>query len=195
MTPKDGLRKLAGGRKTVRRFRHEAPPLEDLLYALEVAKEAPSGMNAQPWRFLVVDSPELKGRIRAACEAAERAFHAKVAGEWGEWLREKGFTPEKPFLTEAPYLVLVFARAEAPFWLQSVWLAIGYLLLALEERGLGTVTYTPPDPKAIGELVGAPEGHKLQTILPVGFPADPKPKYHRKGVEEVVAFNRFPTEA
>jgi len=186
---------LALRRKTVRKFGPEVPRREDVLYALEAAKEAPSGMNAQPWRFLVVDSPELKEMIRVACEAAERAFHAKVRGEWGEWLREKGFTPDKPFLTEAPYLILVFARAEAPFWLQSTWLAIGYVLLALEERGLSTVTYTPPDPKAIGELVGAPGGYKLQTILPVGLPADPKPKYQRKGLEEVVAFNRFPTEA
>ena len=185
------LLELAKSRKTVRRFRAEAPPREDLLYAIEVAKEAPSGMNAQPWHFLVVDEPKLKEEIRAACEAAERVFYGRVSGKWRQWLSERNFSPEKPFLSGAPYLILVFAKATAPFWLQSSWLAVGYLLLALEERGLGTVTYTPPDPKAIAKLVGAPTDYKLQTILPVGYPDDPKPKYPRKGLREVTSFNRF----
>lgn len=194
MDKEKALLEVARGRKTVRRFRPQIPPREDVLYALEVAKEAPSGRNAQPWHFLLVDDRELKGEIRAACEAAERAFYAKVSGEWREWLRERGFSPEKPFLTQAPYLILVFGRATAPYWFQSVWLAMGYLLLALEERGLGTVTYTPPDPRAIAVLVGASPGYKLQTILPVGYPDDPKPKYPRKDLREVVSFNRFPPD-
>ncbi|NJE08632.1 nitroreductase family protein [Thermococcus sp. M39] len=182
---------LAKRRKTVRKFLSEKPPLSDVMRAIEAAKEAPSGMNAQPWHFVVIDDDWLKGRIRGLCEIEERKFYEKVSGKLGEWLKEKGFSPEKPFLSEAPYLVLVFGYTKAPYWLQSTWIAVGYFLLALEELGLGTVTYTPPNPRAVEKLLNAPKDYKLQVILPVGYPADPKPKYERKKLEEVVSFNRF----
>lgn len=182
---------LARRRKTVRKFLPERPPEEDVLRAIAAAKEAPSGMNAQPWKFVVVDDDWLKGEIRRLCERSEVEFYRKVSGELGEWLSEKGFTPEKPFLTDAPYLILVFGNTKAPYWLQSTWISVGYFLLALEELGLGTVTYTPPNPRPVERLLGAPKHYKLQTILPVGYPADPKPKYGRKSLEEVVSFNEF----
>jgi len=185
------LLKLARRRKTVRQFLPERPPVEKVLQAIEAAKEAPSGMNVQPWHFVLVSNPGLKRKIREVCEEAERKFYAKVSDDWEEWLTEKGFTPEKPFLKEAPYLILVFGRANAPYWIQSTWIAIGYLLLALEEQGLGTVTYTPLDPKPVQELIEALKPYKLQTILPVGYPDDAKPKYARKALEEVVSFDRF----
>ena len=182
---------LARRRKTVRKFRPERPPMEDLLKAIRAAKEAPSGMNAQPWKFVVVDDEWLKGRIRELCEAEERKFYSKTRGDLMAWLRSEGFRPEKPFLSEAPYLVLVFGYTKAPYWLQSTWIAVGYLLLALEELGLGTVTYTPPNPKPVEQLFSAPPDYRLQTILPVGYPADPAPKRRRRKLEEVVSFNGF----
>jgi len=185
------LVELARGRRTVRRFSSRPPPVTAILRAIEAAKEAPSGMNAQPWHFLVVTDPGIKRGIREACEAVERRFHARVQGKLKGWLAETGITPEKPFLTNAPFLILVFARTDAPYWLQSTWLAIGYLLLALEEEGLGTVTYTPPDPTPVQTLLSAPMVYKLQTILPVGYPTDPKPKYPRKALAEVATLNGF----
>ncbi|USS40172.1 nitroreductase family protein [Thermococcus aggregans] len=173
------------------KFKKERFPIEKLLRAIEAAKEAPSGMNAQPWHFLIVESDKMKGKIREVCEEGEKRFYEKMKGKLGEWLQEKGFTWEKPFLSEAPYLVLVFADVRAPFAVQSTWLAVGYLLLALEEEGLSTVTYTPPTPKEIEELVNAPKHYKLQTILPVGYPNDEKPKYERKSLEDVIVFEKF----
>jgi nitroreductase len=182
---------LARRRKTARKFLPDKPPMEDVLRAVETAKEAPSGMNAQPWRFVVVDDDWLKVKIREACEREEEKFYARTKGDLMAWLKAEGFRAEKPFLSEAPYLILVFGHTKNPYWLQSTWIAVGYLLLALEELGLGTVTYTPPNPKPIEELLNAPKDYRLQTILPVGYPADPKPKYERRKLEEVVSFNGF----
>ena len=182
---------LAKKLKTVRKFKTGNPPLESVLKAIEVAKEAPSGMNAQPWHFLLIESSEKKRKIRRISEKDEIKFYEKMKGKLGEWLHEKGFTWEKPFLSDAPYLVLVFTDIRAPFAIQSTWLAIGYLLLALEEEGLGTVTYTPPNPREIEKLLNTPEHYRLQTILPIGYPNDDKPKYKRKSLEEVVTFEKF----
>jgi len=182
---------MAKKRKTVRKFKREKPPLEKLLKCLEAAKEAPSGMNAQPWRFVVVESQKKKSQIRKVCETAEKKFHQSVKGKLGNWLKREGFTWEKLFLEEAPYLIFVFARKDAPFSKESTWLAIGYLLLALEEEGLGTVPYTPPNPSDVAKAVDAPNDHRLEVILPVGYPADEKAKYERKPLEEIVSFESF----
>ena len=183
--------KLARNRRSVRRFRGDGVTLRDVLKVLEAARQAPSGANSQPWRFLVVSDPDQKARIRAAAEEGERRFYERVSGELREWLLARGFSPEKPFLEEAPFLVLVFSQARAPYSVQSTWIAVGYALLAAEEMGLGTLTYTPSDPVKVAEAVGAPEGLRLEVILPIGIPADDKPKEPRLSLIEVCRLNSW----
>jgi nitroreductase len=180
------VRELAKRRKTVRKFSGRKVSLEDILYCIETAKEAPSGMNAQPWRFLIISDREKKALIRKVCEEGERKFHERLKGELGRWVKEKGITWEKEFLESAPFLVLVFSNKKFRYFIQSVWLSIGYFLLALEEKGLATVTYTPPNLEDIKKLLNIPDNFRLETILPVGYSADEKKKEPRNTLEEVV---------
>jgi len=162
------LLKLAERRKTVREFSKNDVSLKDILYAINVARQAPSGANKQPWRFIIIRENNKKELIRKKCEEIERKFHDR-APEWmKKWMSERNITWKKPFLTEAPYLVFVFADITAPMAVQSVWLAIGYLLLALEEKELSTVTYTPSEIKWANELLNVPNNYRLQAILPIG---------------------------
>lgn len=178
--------KLAISRKTVRKFQSKKVSVEDILYCIKAAKEAPSGMNAQPWRFLLISDPHLKEQIRHLCEKGERKFHEKVKGPLEGWLKEKRITWEKKFLEEAPYLLLIFSYKKARYFIQSTWLMMGYLLLALEEKGLATVTYTPPNLDEIRCYLDVPTDYRLEAILPIGFSADEKPKEERKKLEEIV---------
>jgi len=91
---------LAKRRANTRDFLGEPVDLRDMLYAIEVARNAPSGANRQPWRFVVVVDSDLKKSIRMLCEEAEKEFHSQ-APEWMKrWLREKGITLRKEFLTQ-----------------------------------------------------------------------------------------------
>ncbi len=78
-----------------------------------------------------------------------------------------------------------------PYSVQSTWLSIGYLLLALEEEGLSSLTYTPPNPREIGKLLGAPEDASLQTIIPVGRERGKKVKEGRAPIGKKVHLNRW----
>lgn len=176
---------LARRRKSVRAYASSPIELGDVLYALRAAIQAPSGANQQPWRFIIITDPEVKARVRRVCEEGERKFYASVRGELRRWLDERGFTWRKPFLTEAPVLVAVFADMHKPYAVQSTWLAIGYMLLALEERGLSSLTYTPPNPGEVARTLGAPRGYMLQVLIPVGRSRDQRPKEPRKSLEEV----------
>ncbi len=73
--------------------------------------------------------------IRGLCEEGEKKFYEKMKGKLGEWLQDKGFTGEKPFLSNAPYLLLVFTDVRAPFAVQSTWLTIGIYFLLLKKKG------------------------------------------------------------
>ena len=177
---------LARRRRSVRRYLPREVDIEKVLYGVRAALEAPSGANQQPWRFVVVKDAEVKARLRRVCEEGERRFYEKVRGELREWLARRGFTWEKPFLTEAPYLVAVFAELGKPYAVQSVWLAVGYMLLALEEAGLASLTYTPPNPGEARAVLGAPRRFALQTIVPVGLPREEKAKEPRMSLEDAV---------
>jgi len=185
------LLELAKRRKTIRKFKEEKPPLSSIIKAIEVAKEAPSGINSQPWHFLIVKSEDLKRSIREICEEKEKSFHEKLSGHFKKWLADRGITWKKPFLSDAPYLVIVLCDKTLPFSKESVWISVGYLLLALEEMGLGTVTYTPPSSEELMKLLRIPEKFRIETILPVGYPDDDKKKERRKKTEEVVSFEEF----
>jgi len=178
---------LARRRKTIRNFKREDINIDDIYYALEAAREAPSGANKQPWRFILVKDQSLKKKIRDYCESVEREFHEK-APEWmKEWFKERNITWRKPFLEDAPVLLLVFSDGNAPYNVQSTWLAIGYILLALEERGLSTVTYTPSKVHWFNDLFGIEKRYLLQAILPVGKSADPSyEKQPRMSLDELI---------
>jgi len=183
--------KLATERKSIRAYSSEEISLSKVLYAIRAALQAPSGANQQPWSFIVIQDPKIKEEIRKACESGERRFYRMVRGGLREWLESKGLNWEKPFLIEAPYLIAVFAQLGKPFSIQSTWLAIGYLLLALEEVGLASLTYTPPNPSEISRILGVPRDMVLQTIIPVGKAKGEKKKEPRKDLEETTYLNRW----
>ena len=177
---------LARRRKTTRVFKKEAIDIEHIKQAVEVAKEAPSGANYQGWRYTLITNQQVKKQIRKASERGEKEFYSKVTGDWEKWLNESKINWTKPYLEKAPVLLMVYSQNSAPYSTESVWLAIGYLLLALEEQGLSTVTYTPSNTQYVEEAHPPPEGFRLEAILPIGQGNDPKPKEPREKTESLI---------
>lgn len=179
------IRDTATKRKTARKFKPEPVDQEKIQYILETATQAPSGSNTQPWRFIIVSSLEQKQRIREASEKGEQAFYESISPERKKWYNEKGLSPAKPMLTEAPILLIVLGDTKAPNYKPSVWISIAYAILAAEEQGLATVTYTPSDPMLVTKAVEAPDNFLVESIIPIGYSGDSKPKEDRKSVLEV----------
>jgi nitroreductase len=182
---------LSQGRRSIRRYIDENVSLDDILYALKVASLAPSGANEQPWRFIIVDDDNTKKRIRAACELGERHLYDNVKGEFKKWLFNQGLSHEKPFLEEAPYLIVVLMKKSAKYARESVWIAIGHMLLALEEKGLSTLVYTPSNTAHPLHAFDVPTGFKLEAILPVGHSDDESAKTSRRELSETVFVNKW----
>jgi iodotyrosine deiodinase len=163
----DAIRK----RHTVRNFSTRPVPRRIIEECLRAAGTAPSGANHQPWHFSVIASASIKRRIRESAEEEERAFYAGRAGkEWLEALAPLGTDADKSFLEAAPWLICIFGSrrshgAGGKLWKnyyvpESVGIATGFLLAALHQAGLATLTHTPNPMGFLNEICGRPEQDK-----------------------------------
>ena len=190
---KKDLLRLMKNRRSIRKYSNESIPLEKIYQTLEAGRYGPSGANIQPWIYIVVTDNKLKEKIRREAEKIERRFHEKAPDELKRWLKEQGITPEKSFLTGAPVLVVVAGLTKAPYWLESTWICIAYILLSVESQNLGTLTYTPMETVFLNKLLNIPEDYHPVAILPIGYPAEGlSPETHaRKPLEQIVYVNRY----
>ncbi len=170
-------------RRTVREFADTPIPRSVIEHALLAAGTAPSGANRQPWHFTVVECPEIKHHIREAAEAEEREFYqGRAPQEWLDALRPFGTDADKPFLETAPVLIAIFgqrfglapdgAKVKHYYVSESVGIATGFLIAALHEAGLATLTHTPSPMGFLNEICGRPESEKPFLLLVAGYPAE-----------------------
>lgn len=188
-------------RRTVREYSTEAVPREVIEHCIWAAGSAPNGANQQPWHFVAVSDPEMKRRIREAAEDEERAFYNERApAEWLEALAPLGTDERKPFLQDAPWLIVIFAqrygvdedggRVKHYYVNESVGIATGMLITALHHAGLATLTHTPSPMDFLGRILERPENEKPFLLLVTGYPAaDARvPVIGKKPMEEIASF-------
>ncbi len=188
-------------RRTVREFSERPVPREILEHCLLAAGTAPSGANQQPWHFVVVSDPAIKKRIREAAEAEEREFYGgRAPDEWLEALSHLGTDEHKPFLEEAPYLVVIFAqnygvrpdgsKAKHYYVTESVGIATGMLIAAVHNAGLASLTHTPSPMGFLNEILGRPSHERPFLILVVGYPKEGTrvPRITKKTLTEIATF-------
>lgn len=167
-------------RRSVRHYSSEPVPREAILDCIQAAGQAPSGANKQPWTFVLVTNASLKQRIREAAEAEEREHYGGRAPErWLADLEPLGTDADKPFLTIAPALIVVFAQRHGLrpddqhyYVSESVGIAVGFLLAALHSAGFATLTHTPSPMKFLNEVLARPQNERAYLLIPVGYPAD-----------------------
>ncbi|MDS0139596.1 MULTISPECIES: nitroreductase family protein [unclassified Amycolatopsis] len=193
------LRQRMEARRSVRMFSPDPVPERAVLDAIAVASTAPSGAHQQPWTFVLVTDPAVRRRIREAAEAEERiSYEGRLGDAWLDALRPLGTDAVKPHLTDAPYLIVVFQQRFAldddgsvrkHYYVdESVGIAVGMLLTALQVAGLAALTHTPSPMRFLGELLGRPRNEKAFAVIPVGYPADDcvVPDLQRKPLDEVL---------
>ncbi|HLQ18653.1 MAG TPA: nitroreductase family protein [Tabrizicola sp.] len=170
-------------RHSVRDYSTRPVPEAAIAACIAAAGTAPSGANHQPWHFVAISDPVMKARIREGAEEEERSFYQGGAGdEWLAALEPIGTGVSKPHLTDAPWLIVVFAqrygmtedgtRYKNYYVPESVGIAVGMLITAIHHAGLVCLEHTPNPMKFLGPLCGRPEHEKPVMILPVGHPAE-----------------------
>lgn len=175
----DAFHKAMQSRHSVRDFATDPVPRAVIERCIQTAGLAPSGANHQPWQFVAISNPALKAQIRAAAEEEERKFYEGAASdEWIKALEPIGTNDQKPHLTDAPWLIVIFAQRYGEFddgtryknyyVTESVGIATGLLISALHHAGLSMLTHTPNPMKFLNDLLDRPASEKPMMILTVG---------------------------
>lgn len=165
-------------RCSIRSYSSRAVEKEKTDYILEAARLAPSACNLQPWRFIVIESPEGREKIRACYER--------------EWFGK------------APLYVVVCCDHRHSWKRPSdgkdhadidAAIATEHLCLAAAEQGLGTCWVCHFDAQRCARSFSLPEGMEPVALIPVGYPAEPDlfertPK-RRKPEDEVIVRECF----
>jgi len=157
-------------RRSIRRYTDQPVTDEQIRQLLEAAMAAPSADNIQPWEFVVVRDPALKGELARTHPWSDMAADAAVV-----------------------FVVCANERA-SHHWVEDASAATENLLLAATALGLGAVwvaVYPDASREAyVRRVLGIPEEMRVLCLVPVGHPAEAKPP-RTKYKESKVHYERW----
>ena len=188
-------------RRTVRDFSDQPVSREVIENCILAAGTAPNGANLQPWHFSVVENLGVKTEIRKAAEQEEEAFYnGKAPQTWLDALAPLGTDSNKPFLETAPYLIVIFSKSHEQrndgstvknyYANESTGIATGFLIAALHDAGLATLTHTPSPMKFLNKILNRPAHERPFVLLVVGYPSENAvvPDISKKSLAEISNF-------
>jgi nitroreductase len=183
----EAFRDLLLRQRAIRKF-DVSRPVDDatLEQAIRIAEFAPNGGNRQPWRFLVIRSPETKARLGTIFDELGTQLYGENAPERTPW-------------QEVPVLVAVcsMSGAAGPAGGQtsaaSVFPAVQNLLLAVHAMGLGSVLTTrwKARENEVKQILDVPENVEMHAILPIGWPDRTYGRGRRVPLAEVTYRERY----
>lgn len=188
-------------RRTVRNFSHRPVPRKIIEECLLTAGTAPNGANLQPWHFVAVSDAKVKHEIRVAAEEEEIDFYNRRAPqEWLDALAPLGTDAQKPFLDSAPWLIVIFGKNHSQledgrtlknyYVNESVGIATGFLIAAVHNAGLVSLTHTPSPMGFLNDILHIPADSRPFLLLVVGYPAEGAqvPVIQKKALSEIATF-------
>ena len=185
-------------RRSVRQFSSDDVPMDAVVNCIAAAGTAPSGAHKQPWSFCLVTDREIRKRIRVAAEEEEyKNYNGRMSQEWIKDLAPFGTNEIKPFIENAPGLIVVFkhsygtgqsGKSQNYYVNESVGIAVGILLTALHDIGLVALTHTPSPMKFLAEILERPENERAYLNIPFGFPSEncEVPNLNRKDINDIL---------
>jgi len=205
----------------IREFTSDPLPDDVLHRILDHARFAPSGGNRQGVRLVLVRDRTIRERLAELNQPGARRYAAQSAAGEVPWnsLQPPGPSAEQiaqtpvprffvePVLTAAVVVVVLVDLAAIASTDQdldrvglisgaSVYPLVWNMLLAARAEGYGgtITTMAVPEEDAVLELLGAPPGHALACIVPLGKPVKQPTRLRRRPVEEFVTRERYDGE-
>lgn len=215
LDPEESLRRadaftaMVDARRSVRFFSDDPVPRALIEKAIAAASTAPSGAHRQPWRFVAISDPATKARLRQAVEQEEFQGYegGRMPQEWREAIAPMGTSWQKPYLERVPWVVVLFAISQdldpeggprKNYYVQeSVGIAAGIFVTAIQAMGLCTLTHTPSPMRFLSTLLERPANERPFMLFPIGYPAPDctVPDLRRKRLDEVAVWIEGPTAA
>jgi nitroreductase len=174
---------LITGRQSDRKYSDKKVEKDKLERILEAGRMAPSACNAQPWKFVVADEPELLVKIADAASASLIGMNK--------------------FVGQAP-LIIVIVRENPNFSsrvgatiknkdysLIDIGIASENICLQAEAEGLGSCMIGWFDERLIKKLLGIPRSKRVELLITIGYPLSEQREKKRKPEAETVSYNKY----
>jgi len=188
---------LVGNQRAQRELKSDPVPEELIEKILEAGTHAPSAMNSQPWRFVVVQDPSVRQEIADGARAAWEGF----ARDMTEDQTAPGFKAVDRWamkgLAEAPVIIVLCGDTQLLPLEQmgsSIFPAAQNILLAANALGLGSLMSNLPifaPGGTFAKALGLPEHVVPLATLPIGYPARKLGKPRRRPIGEVTSRDRY----
>lgn len=188
-------------RRSIREFSKESIPKEIIENIIKTASTAPSGAHKQPWTFCAISNTDLKKKIRKAAEIEEeKNYQDRMSDRWKKDLEVFATSSNKPFLEDAPWIIVVFKKAfdldenqqktNNYYVNESVGIACGLLISAIHNAGLVTLTHTPSPMNFLSQILKRPSNERPYLLLPIGLPKNNTyvPNITRKNLNSISEF-------
>ena len=207
----DAAMKVIQDRRSVRSFTEEPVSDKDLDLILEAARQAPSGENAQPWRFIIVKDETMRKKMgaiagggssrRFTAEYVTQKMQERFANLQDEEKKKAAFQKltsgqVSAFMADAPVNIVVCGKKDVWDVPYDTSAAIENMLLMITALGLGACWVIAPcidirDEERIKELLDIPEGFKAISILSVGHQTRPHKQRPRIAINELVCTEKW----
>jgi len=181
---KKSFQQLVQNRRSIRKYLEKPVEREKVLTCLEAARMAPSADHVQPWRFLVIDEPELK-----------RKFTDKIFS---------GIYSSTKFAAKAPVIIVMLAKLDVVanrigkqiqgihYYFIDMGIAGEHIVLQAEELGLGTCWIGWFSTRKTRKLLNIPRKYKIVSLLSIGYcESRPTKEKKRKSLSEIAWFNKI----
>lgn len=178
------FQQLVRSRRSIRRYLDKPVEREKILTCIEAARLAPSADNVQPWRFLILDEPDLRTKF------AKEVF--------------SGIYSISKFAVKAPMLILILARLDIianrigkqiqniSYYYIDIGIAGEHIVLQAEELGLGTCWVGWFNPRKARKFLKIPRKYKIVSLMAVGYyEKKPSREKKRKALQDIAWFNKI----
>ncbi len=172
MSTEKPLSRAIQDRRATPSFDGRPIPFKDLRRILDAGLSAPSAYNLQPWRFIVVRTPEQKHRLRSACYNQPKVDEASAVivacgdadgwrnGDLEEMLRmgrENGMPENYAEQAKAAIPAYLSNHPNMPMWLnRHVMIAFTHMMLMAEVLGYDTAPMEGYEPEKVSEVLKLP---------------------------------------
>jgi len=201
---------LVGNVRAMRRLKPDPVPARLLEKVLEAGVQAPSGMNTQPWAFVVLQEPEAKQWF---AERYGRAIRSRfggfqpVEGDPSPLMRQaRALMYQVEHMHEFPVLLLVCGERDWPFRVPeaervgqappnygAIYPCVQNILLACRAVGLGAALTTMHQvfEEELTRRFGIPEEYGVVVTIPIGYPIGRFGPVRRRPASEVTYYERW----
>lgn len=167
------LDEIIKNRTSVRKYTSEVPSKEMLTQVIEAARQAPSAVNKQPWRFVVITNKEKLAEIKKAYQR--------------EWIES------------APAMIAVIGDHNQSWHRGSdgkdhcdidIAIATEHITLKATDLGLSTCWVCNFDTTIASEVLKLNDGEEVDVLIPIGYadPSTPIKEHTRKDMGEIATF-------